>query len=433
MRDGRLLAVGGSSRKEQIPALEYVEISTVSSPPKPSHSGTESWPQWRGKNRDGVATATAWRKDWPQAGLPVLWRTAIGAGMSSPVVAKGRIILHGNDGKGSDHIVALDAVNGTELWRRSIPCKSEPHEMPIVPAGPGATPTIAGDSVFALTREGQFACLNFATGEIVWQKNLVTDLGGKRPVYGYTQSPLVTGGRVILDIGCEPEKTGSTAALDTTTGAVIWCAGTGEAGYSSAREFMHAGKKCVAIFKGESLQLLDFTDGRTISSHRTTARDFSNAATPTFIQGGILVSNTGTEPAALLAIDDSEEMKARWTHKQFALLFNSPIVHDGAVFAFNEKRRGHHEFTCLDAASGSTRWVSDAIATSTFILADEHWIFLTRDGELALAPATTAELKIAAKFKAAEGKFYATPAIADGRIFIRSNSGEVLVFDARKP
>lgn len=72
----------------------------------------------------------------------------------------------------------------------------------------------------------------------------------------------------------------------------------------------------------------------------------------------------------------------------------------------------------------------DLDADST-ILADARRILRTREGELALVPATAAKLKCAAKFKALEGKCYATPTLAGGRIFVRSNAGELIAFDAR--
>ena len=74
---------------------------------------------------------------------------------------------------------------------------------------------------------------------------------------------------------------------------------------------------------------------------------------------------------------------------------------------------------------------SDAVPTGTFILADGHWLFLTREGEVALAPATASGLKCATKFKALEGKCYATPTLASGHLFVRSNTGEVAAFDLR--
>ena len=447
LTDGRLLAVGGSNRKGPVKEVEFLSLDakpTTAAPTstatateaakvkQPTERGGAAWPQWRGPQRDGVSPETGWRKDWTAAPRK-LWSAQVGAGMSSPVVADGRLIAQGNDGNGTDHIVALDAATGTELWRFSIPVKSDAHEMPIVPNGPGATPTIFGGHVFALSREGDLVVLDTATGQLAWRKNLLTDLGGKRPVYGYTQSPLVADGRLFLDVGAEPEKTGSTVALDAATGDVKWHARTGEAGYSSARVFERDARRFVAMFKGGALDVFDPADGRVVWSFRTTARDFCNALTPVFVGHRILVSNTGDPLARLLDWDlgPTPNVRPAWTNQQFALLFNNAILRDGALFAFNEKRRGHVEFTCVDAATGENRWVSDAVPIGTFVLADDHWLFLTREGEVVVAPASATELKPTARFKALEGKCYATPTLANGRLFVRNNAGELAAFDVK--
>jgi outer membrane protein assembly factor BamB len=351
--------------------------------------------------------------------------------MSSPVVANGKAVLHGNDGSGTDHVIAFDAASGKELWRHSYPCVTASHEMPIVPNGPGATPTIADARVYTLSREGDLHCLNLADGKLVWQQQLVSDLGGKRPVYGYAQSVLADRGRLYIDLGSEGEKPGSTVALDAKTGAVLWRSrGGGEAGYSAARMLQRDGWRLLVMFKGSALQVLDPEEGNTLTTYRTTARDFCNATTPAFIGHRILVSNTGSQPAALLDWNFAEgaDLHPVWENKQFALLFNSPIITDDSVFAFNEKRR-RDEFTCLDAATGETRWVSDAVKTGTFILADGHWIFLARDGEVVLAPATKEGLKPSGRFQAVEGKCYATPTLAGARLFVRNNAVDLAVYD----
>ncbi|MHA3774263.1 outer membrane protein assembly factor BamB family protein [Verrucomicrobiota bacterium sgz303538] len=449
--DGRVVAVGGSSRSSQILEPEFLSVKSKTAALSASEKSTQaasnssaalkapslqddvSWSQWRGPQRDGISPETGWQKTWPAEGPGVLWKVNVGAGMSSPVIADGRLFIQGNDGKGTDSVFAFDAATGKELWRHSFPCASSPHEMPIVPAGPGATPTVSNRRIFALSREGDLVCLQVASGELAWRKQLIADLGGKRPVYGYAQSPLIEAGRVFLDVGCAPEQESSTAALDATTGEVVWRAGKGEAGYSSARVFEHEGQRLVAMFKGEGLQVFNPADGKVLWSYKTTARDFCNAATPTFVGNRIFVSNTGTSLAALLDWNLGKEPEVRevWTHKQLALLFNSAIVHDQSLFAFNEKRRGHNEFTCVDAQTGETRWVSDAVPTGTFILADNHWIFLTREGEVVIAPATSKGVEPVARFKALEDKCYATPALADGRLYVRSNTGDLVAYDLR--
>jgi outer membrane protein assembly factor BamB len=445
-----VVVVGGSDRKGQIRDLELVSLKATAktepartdAAPKTEREAkapsekttTNAWPQWRGPRRDGISEEKGFQKTFSAEGPARLWNTNVGLGMTSCVVAGGRLFTQGNDGEDNDSVIALDAATGAELWRYSVPCATASHEMPIVPSGPGATATVVNNRVLALTREGDLLCLDASAGSLLWRKNLIKDLGGKRPVYGYSQSPLVVGDRIILDIGKEAEVKGSTVAISIEDGTQIWQAGKGEAGYSSARTIDRDGKQLIVMFKGEALEVLDPKDGTSIASYRTTARDFTNAATPAFVGHRILVSNTGTDQASLLDWNGSDNtaMRPVWQHKQFALLFNSAIFHEGSLFAFNEKRRGHHEFTCVDVETGESRWVSDAVATGTFIQADGHWIFLTRDGEVVIAPVSNAGLQPVARFKGVEGKCYATPTLADGRLYVRSNAGEIAAFDLRK-
>ncbi|MBX3746144.1 MAG: PQQ-binding-like beta-propeller repeat protein [Verrucomicrobiae bacterium] len=418
-----LLAVGGANGQGQLRDVETLRIGGVM---------VRDWPQWRGPDRDGRSRATGWGKAWPAEGLPLAWRARVGIGVSSPVMVRNRVYATGNDGGGNDSVFSFDLATGREVWRHTFEAASTHHAMAIVPSGPAATPTVVGGRVLVLSREGEFRVLEAATGTVAWRRHLVGDLGGKRPVYGYAQSPLVHGGRVILDVGGESGAAGTTVALELATGAEVWRGGAGEAGYSSARVVVREGEAYVALFKGEGLEVLAAGDGRTVATHAMTTRDFCNALTPVEVGGRILVSNTGSGPAALLAWRPGEgAMETVWTHGAFAQLFNTAVVHEGALFAFNEQRRSEAEFTCVDAETGETLWVSDAVPTGTFVLADGHWIFQTRQGEVVLAPATRDGLGPVGRFQAVGGRCYATPAFNGLFLAVRNNEGELAVFDAR--
>ena len=53
----------------------------------------DDWPQWLGPKRDSVWRETGIVQKFPTNGPPVLWRVALGAGYSGPVVAKGRVYV----------------------------------------------------------------------------------------------------------------------------------------------------------------------------------------------------------------------------------------------------------------------------------------------------------------------------------------------------
>lgn len=416
-----LLALGGEDDEGKI---REVEVIRVAAGPRAADAG---WPQWRGPARDGVAPAAGWNKQWPAEGPAVLWKARAGTGVSSPVIADGRVFVTGNDGAGRDLVLALDARTGAEAWRHALPAASTNHPMPIVPNGPAATPTVAGGLVYLLSREGELRALDAAGGALKWRTSLLADLGGKRPVYGYAQSPLVADGRVYLDVG---GAGGSTTALDAATGAVIWRAGDGEAGYSAARRFAQGGTELVAMFKGEALSVLEAGTGRERWRWPATTRDFVNAATPVFVGDDIFISNSGTNAATLVGPGDAGP-RAKWSSADLSLLFNNAILRDGRLFAFNELRRGVNEFNGLDAATGQKLWSSDAVPLGTFILSDGHWVFLTRNAEVVLAPAAADGLRPAARFQALGGRTYATPALAADVLVVKNNDGEVAAFDLR--
>lgn len=435
--DATLLALGGEDEEGKIRDLEIVRLNgpadeAATADPSAIHhspSTTPDWPQWRGPGRDGVAPAAGWNKQWPADGPARLWQAKAGLGMASPVIAAGRVILAGNQGGDQDTVSSHELLTGREVWRHTFASPTRAHEMPIVPNGPAATPAVIAGRVYTLSREGGLRVLDFATGQLAWSKHLVTDLGGKRPVYGYTQSPLVHSGLVFLDVGAASGEPGSTVALDAATGELRWRGGSGEAGYSSARAFTRDGEALVAMFKGEGLSVFRAADGRQVGFHPTTVRDFCNSLTPVFVGHRILVSNTGADPAAL--VDWTTDNKPAWTHADFAQLFNQAILHDGCLFAFNERKRNTGEFVCVDAVTGTTRWTSDAVGIGVFVLSDGHWLFLTRQGEVVLAPASRDELKPVARFQALGGKSYATPALADGILLIRNNDGDTSAYDLR--
>lgn len=82
-----------------------------------SFSNAEDWPQWRGPNRDGISTEKNLLKQWPQGGAPkVVWQVdGVGAGYSSVAVKDGRVITQG-DLDGVEHVIALNADDGSLLW-----------------------------------------------------------------------------------------------------------------------------------------------------------------------------------------------------------------------------------------------------------------------------------------------------------------------------
>lgn len=182
----------------------------------------DDWPQWRGPNRDGVSAETGLLARWPAAGPPLAWKVeTLGSGYSGPAVVGARLYVMGSDAAG-EFVCAMRVETGQELWRTPLgPLFKNPWGD-----GPRGTPTVSGGRVYALGAQGVLACVEAATGTLVWKTDLRADRGGRLMRgnfldldWGYAESPLVDGGRVVVAPG---GKGGAVAAFDAATGELLW-------------------------------------------------------------------------------------------------------------------------------------------------------------------------------------------------------------------
>ncbi|MCS6863370.1 MAG: PQQ-like beta-propeller repeat protein, partial [Abditibacteriales bacterium] len=189
-------------------------------------SNVGDWPQWRGPERTGISPETGLLKSWSAEGPKLLWKAeGLGNGIGTVAVVRGRV--YGMSLRGEEEVVwALEAATGKEVWCVPITKPSQPNPGRRG-AGPRSTPTVDGDRLYALGVNGELACLDIATGKIRWQKNLVRDFGGSMPNWGYAESPLVDGEKVVVTPG---GRQATLAALHKMTGETLWQAHVPEGG-----------------------------------------------------------------------------------------------------------------------------------------------------------------------------------------------------------
>ena len=161
----------------------------------------EDWPQWRGPNRDGISQEKGLLQAWPKDGPKLLWkRTDIGSGYSTPAVVGDHLFLLANEGLEEEVVEALAVQDGKRVWSTRLGPVGNPKQQPEFPAA-RSTPTVHGDLVYALSSDGDLACLEKPTGKKRWQKSLRTEFGGKPGTWAYAESPLLDGGALICTPG----------------------------------------------------------------------------------------------------------------------------------------------------------------------------------------------------------------------------------------
>lgn len=399
-----------------------------------STTAARDWPSWRGPDRTAIAPETGLLKEWPADGPPLVWQAdGFGRGYSSMAIVGDRIFTMGSR-KGGCDLIAADRTTGKELW-----------SVRVGKGNPNCTPTVDGDLVFALGREGDLVCANALSGSILWQKSFARDFGGKMMSgWGYSESPLVDGDRLICTPGAEDAVI---VALDKRSGDVIWKSampaeggnrGKDGAGYSSVVISNAAGVKQYIQLTGRGVISVAADDGRHLWSYNRIANGTANIPTPIVKDDYVFCSTGYGTGAALLQVkSNGGKLSAEEVYFLDAKKLQN---HHGGMILFGDHiycGHGHNKGfpLCLELKTGEVVWNGrgPGSGSAAILLADGNLYFRYEDGTMALIEATTDGYKLKGEFKLAtnNGKSWPHPVIVDGLMYLR-DQGTLLCYDVRQ-
>ncbi|MBM3459182.1 MAG: alcohol dehydrogenase, partial [Armatimonadetes bacterium] len=214
--------------------------------------------------------------------------------------------------------------------------------------------------------------------------------------------------------------------LNKKTGAVEWASGRGSSGYATPTPFTVAGQSGVAFFSGTGLAGLDPANGRPRWQFRWSTNYDVNAADPLFTSDSVFVSSGYGVGCALVRLTGGPPRPV-WQNKNMRNHFHSSILISGAVYGNDDGR-----LRCLDLASGAEKWGGPAIGKGGLIAASGKLIILTERGELVVAEAKPDRYTELARARVVDrGECWTQPTLANGRIYARSHSGELVCVDVR--
>jgi outer membrane protein assembly factor BamB len=384
------------------------------------------WPQWRGPDRDDISKETGLLKTWPKEGPKVLWTfREAGAGYSGPSVVGDRLYCMGADDK-SDTIFCLDVQTGKRIWSTPV----APESILERGDGPRGSPTVDGELVYGETGQGDLVCVERSTGKQKWQKSLTKDLGGSLmvPKWGYSESPLVDGDKVI----CTPGgKDGALAALDKLTGAVLWRSRdvTDAAGYSSPIVADVGGVRQYVQLTAKAVIGVDAKEGKLLWRYDDTG--FQTAVIPTAIFHDDYVFATSGYKAGcelLHLVPDGSGTKAEKVYRN-----NNMVNHHGGVVLVRDHLYGYSDgskaWVCLEIKTGKPVWAEKKLDKGSLTCADTRLYCYGEDsGTVALVEASPAGWKEDGRFTIPEKsqirkpggtKFWTHPVVANGRLYLR--------------
>ena len=417
----------------------------------------EDWPQWRGPNRDGVWQAENLVDELPEGQLPLDWSVDIGAGYSGPTVADGRVFVMDRqtaDGKQTERILCLDSKTGKQLWVHEY---DAPYTVSYG-AGPRASVTIDEGRAYAVGAMGHFHCLDAASGEVLWQRDLITDFDVELPAWGIAASPLIYRDKVIEQVSGSDGA--CIVAFDKQTGSELWRALDEVAGYSSPILIQQAGQDVLVCWTGESLSGLDPNSGKVHWAHAmkasrmpigigTPAVDGELVFVSSFYDGSLMIrapkdsftselvwravgideTSTGTKTVQIGSKTVGNDGNIYGIHS----MIGTGIVQDGYIYGVDS----YGELRCLEAATGKRLWENlsavpkERWATIHMVRqADRVWMFNER-GELLITKLSPEGLDIIDRCQVIEptrvqlnkrgGVVWTHPAYAEQSIFARND------------
>lgn len=381
------------------------------------------WPQFLGPTRNGSYPGNDLAASWPPAGPTILWRKDVGEGFAGPVVSAGKLILF-HRVAGKEVLDCLDAATGTKIWSYDYPTTYRDDFG--FDEGPRSAPVIAGGAVYAFGAQGVLSAVDFATGKKLWSVATNTQFGVRKGYFGAAGSPLVDGGRVIVHVG---GPGAGIVAFDAKTGAVAWKATNDEASYSSPTVATIGGARHALFLTRAGLVDLDPSSGqvRFQMPWRSRLTASVNAATPLVEGNQVFVSASYGAGAALVEINGSEYRKIWSGDEVMSNHYSTCVYRDGYLYGFHGRQEYVQTLRAIEWRTGKVMWSVEDYGAGTVTLAGDRLLVLRENGELVMAPADPKAFRPVAHAKILTGVARAYPAVADGRLYARSEHSLVCV------
>lgn len=293
--------------------------------------------------------------------------------------------------------------------------------------------------------------LDASTGALVWTRDIAADSGAPTPQWGFSASPLVERGLVIVFAGGDAKK--SLLAYQEQTGELVWTTDAGVVGYSSPQRVELAGRTLVAQLGDRQLTAVDPADGK-IAAFLTLKPGVMMPVTQPqpvgdghgfIVQAAAGVARVDLEEASLsdatgpaseargpealalgaeAATNEPRPTGQKWWSKGLKTSLSDFVVAGDAIYGFDDGI-----FCCLDLQSGKRRWKQGRFGHGQVLLLEEQQLLLvvSESGEVILLEANPQRLVELGRDSLLVGKTWNMPSLARGRLFVRNGEEMVAV------
>jgi hypothetical protein len=378
----------------------------------------ENWPCWRGPRGDGTGLEKTVPTHW-SATDNVQWKVNVpGEGHSSPIVWNDLLFLTTALRDSQERILlALDRKDGALRWQQTVlraPLEARNNENSYA----SATPATDGNQVYVSFLDGAevvVAAYDFS-GNQVW----LARPGGFQSQWGFSHSPVLFEDQVLLV--CYSKGENFVVALSNVDGRIVWKT-PGEnptQSYSAPLlremdgrfQLVAPGNKAVTSYDPRTGKVLWVVEGPSTDC----------VVTPVYHDKADLILSSSSWPKrVLLAVKPDGKgnvtsTKVAWTTAEGAPYVPSPIAVGDWFFTSSY---GDKAAYCYEATTGKVLWQEPmGLHHASPVSAGGLVYFLNDDGVMHVVRAGPT-YELVARNELGE-KTYASPALSEGQIFLRS-------------
>ncbi|MCW8131460.1 MAG: PQQ-binding-like beta-propeller repeat protein [Planctomycetota bacterium] len=426
-------------------------ISWIAAAEKPNVELACDWDHFNGPNSDASSPEKGLLRQWPEGGPKVLWKAKTGRGWSCPSVAGNDVVVCSRVGKEwKESVACLNLATGAERWNHTY--EVEPYWKAKncggwSQGGVTSTPAISDKYVCAIGRTGEMHCLDRATGTVKWRRSLSKDWDaiGIAAEKGYSFSPLIADGKVLVHMGRYGEGKPTTVAIDLETGKDAWMFSRpdnddkgGSEGHTPALVTIN-GEKCV-LFASAVLRAVRVSDGKQIWCEHENLKSRGRGIPTPLLAGNIMVMQYDFEGCRAIEADFSNAAagsKQLWKLEFPYSIYHNFVHQDGYLYGLFERldkdstviplAKWEIVLYCMDLKTGKKVWEQPGFKSGlSFTLAD-GLIFAREANNLHLFEATPKGFSEKGKLENMHAVSNAdmsdhacvTPVLSHGKLFVR--------------
>jgi outer membrane protein assembly factor BamB len=370
-----------------------------------------------GPKHDGYVDETRLAGDEGLTTPTEKWRHPIGGGYASFAIA-GRLAVTIEQRGPSEVVVAYDINDGKAAWQVAYEAL---FSETMGGDGPRATPTIAGQTVYALGATGVLQAIELLTGKVLWKTNILTDAGAGNIQWGMSGSPLVTDQFLIVNPGGKTNK--GVAAYDRQNGKVVWAQGNYQAAYASPVLAKIREVDQVIIQSADTLSAHDLTTGKELWTTPFAPINGIAVGQPLALPDSRVFTSASYGAGSKMVRVTKEEgdadwrVETVWENKSLRSKFSSPIYVDGHIYGLDDGI-----LVCLDAQTGKRTWKKGRYGHGQMLYAAGKLFIQAETGDFVIVRTDPKEHQEVASWKALPGiKNWNAPALAGRTLLVRNH------------